>query len=59
MVVLTDHLHAIWSLPEGDADFAVRWRLIKATFSRGLARDDKYQIAVPSKAEGVFGKRRN
>src|SRR6202162_3993281 len=31
IVVLPDHLHAIWSLPDGDPDFATRWRLIKAT----------------------------
>ena len=24
-VVLPDHLHAIWKLPPGDADFSVRW----------------------------------
>ena len=29
IVVLPDHLHAIWTLPAGDADFATRWRLIK------------------------------
>ena len=34
--VLPDHLHAIWSLPEGDADFSLRWNLIKGGFSRGL-----------------------
>jgi putative transposase len=28
-VLLPDHLHAIWTLPEGDADFSKRWRLIK------------------------------
>src|SRR5437870_1606245 len=32
MVVLPDHLHTIWTLPEGDADFATRWRLIKSAF---------------------------
>jgi len=37
MVVLPDHLHAIWILPEDDADFSVRWRRIKSEFSRGLA----------------------
>jgi putative transposase len=36
MVVLPEHLHAIWELPEGDADFATRWALIKAGFSRSL-----------------------
>jgi putative transposase len=38
MVVLPDHLHAVWTLPEGDANFATRWRLIKSAFSRSLAR---------------------
>ncbi len=33
-VVLPDHLHAMWRLPEGDADFSVRWRLIKERFTR-------------------------
>ena len=28
-VVLSDHLHAIWTLPPDDADFSMRWRLIK------------------------------
>ena len=36
MVVLPDHLHCIWRLPEGDADNAARWSHIKAEFSRGL-----------------------
>lgn len=35
-VVLPDHLHCIWRLPEGDTDYATRWRLIKARFSRGV-----------------------
>ena len=33
MAVLPDHLHAVWTLPVGDADFSTRWRLIKARFS--------------------------
>jgi putative transposase len=36
IVVLPDHLHAIWTLLEGDGDFARRWRLIKSEFSRAL-----------------------
>ena len=27
MVVLPDHLHALWRLPAGDSDFSIRWRL--------------------------------
>ena len=28
-VLLPDHIHAIWTLPPNDADFAKRWQLIK------------------------------
>ncbi len=34
IVLLPDHLHAIWTLPEGDADFSTRWRLVKSAFTR-------------------------
>ena len=36
-VVLPDHMHCIWTLPDGDADFSKRWGAIKSRFSRGLA----------------------
>ncbi len=31
MVILPDHIHAVWTLPPDDADFSVRWKKIKAT----------------------------
>lgn len=34
MVVLPDHIHAVWTLPEDDADFSIRWKKIKGVFSR-------------------------
>jgi len=33
-VILPDHLHALWTLPEGDTNFSMRWRLIKEAFTR-------------------------
>ncbi|MGN6504564.1 MAG: REP-associated tyrosine transposase [Tepidisphaeraceae bacterium] len=33
IVVLPDHLHAIWTMPPDDANFSTRWRLIKANFT--------------------------
>ena len=33
-VVLPNHVHCIWRLPEGDADFSTRWQMIKTDFSR-------------------------
>jgi putative transposase len=37
-VVLPDHLHCIWRLPSDDDDFSTRWRLLKAHFTRSLAK---------------------
>jgi putative transposase len=36
IVVLPEHLHAIWTLPPGDCDFAMRWKLVKEHFSRSI-----------------------
>ena len=36
IVVLPEHIHCIWTLPPGDADYSHRWSLIKARFSRAL-----------------------
>ena len=36
IVVLPDHLHCIWTLPPGDADFATRWRLVKTRVAQRL-----------------------
>jgi len=33
-VLLPDHLHMIWTLPRGDADFSTRWKRVKADFTR-------------------------
>jgi len=40
IVVLPDHLHTIWTMPEGDSDFAVRWSLIKGSFSRRIPQGE-------------------
>ncbi|MGR3436366.1 MAG: REP-associated tyrosine transposase [Shimia sp.] len=37
-VVLPDHLHAVWRLPEGDRAYGVRWGAIKSKFSRAVLR---------------------
>ena len=36
-VLLPDHLHCVWTLPDGDADFAVRWAMIKRFVTRRIA----------------------
>lgn len=37
-VVLPDHLHAMWTLPQGDDDYPGRWRAIKSHFTRAIVR---------------------
>jgi hypothetical protein len=39
IVVLPDHLHVVMTLPEGDADFPNRWRLIKRRFTTAVAKE--------------------
>ncbi|HEV7279583.1 MAG TPA: transposase [Pirellulaceae bacterium] len=33
-VLLPDYLHTVWELPEGDLDYATRWREVKTRFTR-------------------------
>ncbi|MBI3772666.1 MAG: transposase [Gammaproteobacteria bacterium] len=34
LVILPDHLHTLWTLPPGDADYTIRWSLIKRQVSQ-------------------------
>ena len=34
IVIMPDHIHAVWTLPAEDGDFPVRWSLIKSGFTR-------------------------
>src|SRR4051794_38788732 len=49
--VLPDHLHALWAMPENDADFSTRWSLIKSGFSRGLRPANSRSTSKISKRE--------
>jgi putative transposase len=58
IVVLPDHLHTIWTLPEGDADFSTRWRLIKSAFSRNLDTPEMISQSRAAKGERGIWQRR-
>jgi putative transposase len=58
MVVLPDHLHAILTLPSGDADFPLRWRLIKTWFSRHLPHGEHRRASRIDKGERSIWQRR-
>ena len=36
-VLLPDHLHTVWTLPENDSDYSGRWRAIKKAFTKSLS----------------------
>lgn len=46
--ILPDHIHALWSLPDGDSDYSTRWMLVKTTFSR------KYREQFEIGAEAIW-----
>ena len=58
MVVLPEHLHTIWRLPEGDADYPKRWSLIKAGFSRCIPAGETIRPARLAKRERGIWQRR-
>lgn len=35
-VLFPDHLHCIWRLPSGDANYSLRWNLIKRQVSQSV-----------------------
>ena len=49
MVVMPDHLHAIWRLPPGDDRYSMRWRLIKTTFTARLVAAG---VSIGSRTDG-------
>jgi len=55
MVLLPDHLHALWTLPVDDRDYPMRWMLIKAGFSRQLPKGERRSEAALRKANGASG----
>jgi len=58
LVVLPDHLHCVWTLPEGDDDFSTRWFLIKSSFSRTLPRIERRSVSRIRKGERGIWQRR-
>jgi putative transposase len=57
-VVLPEHMHWIWTLPSGDADFPTRWRRIKSDFSRRLPLTERISPARLHRGERGIWQRR-
>jgi|AVFP01.1.fsa_nt_gi putative transposase len=57
-VVLPEHLHAVWALREGDSDYPMRWRLIKANLSRRVPNGERIRESRRRKGERGIWQRR-
>jgi putative transposase len=57
-VVLPEHLHAIWRLPDDDFDYATRWMLIKQSFARKVSDEERRSRSRIRKGERGIWQRR-
>jgi putative transposase len=57
-VVLPDHMHCIWTLPDGDVDFPGRWKAIKTAFSKAMPETERRsRVTVDRGERGVWQRR--
>jgi putative transposase len=57
MVVLPEHIHALWRLPVDDGDFATRWMLVKQGFTRRLDAQGLLEGQPARRLRGQSGER--
>ncbi len=58
MVILPDHIHAVWTLPPGDADFSRRWQKIKGRFTHASGLRGLQSRSMAEKREAGLWQRR-
>nr|WP_201259222.1 transposase [Roseovarius indicus] len=58
MVVLPDHLHTVWRLPDGDRDFPTRWKEIKTLFTKRTGLSGMRSLSQIAKCERGLWQRR-
>ncbi len=58
IVILPEHLHCIWTLPERDADYKTRWTLIKIGFSRCIPKTERRSDSRVKRGERGIWQRR-
>ena len=57
-VVLPDHMHCLWTLPEDDGDFDRRWYAIKVAFSKSLSPwEHRSETMVRRGERGIWQRR--
>jgi len=57
-VVLPDHLHCIWTLPEHDGDYSSRWQAIKKGFSKSIPEAEcRSEVQIKRNERGIWQRR--
>jgi putative transposase len=57
-VALPEHLHSLWTLPEGDMDYSARWQAIKTAFSKQIPEGEFRSASRMEKGERGIWQRR-
>ena len=57
VVVLPDHLHTIWRLPDGDHDYSRRWMVLKRKFSAGFSSAKLTESQEMKREKGIWQRR--
>jgi putative transposase len=57
-VVLPDHMHCLWTLPECDGNFPKRWQAIKMAFSRSVTPGEPLSTSRLARGERGIWQRR-
>ncbi len=57
IVILPDHIHTVWQLPEGDEDFSKRWMVIKRYFSSAFPQAKVSRSKIKKREKGIWQRR--
>lgn len=52
MVVMPDHLHAIWTMPPGDSKYSIRWRNIKRSLTWAIEPENRPTASARRRHKG-------
>ncbi len=60
MVIMPNHLHALWTLPENDDNYSIRWSLVKSGFTKACGDKCKGTLSpsrIARKQQAVWQQR--
>ncbi len=51
-MILPDHIHSVWTLPQADADYSMRWRNIKRSFTQQVTASERPAVFASRRHKG-------